>query len=697
MEALAFGNPALLWGLLAAGLPLVIHLISRRRARKSSFAAVEFLLRARQQQARQFKLKQLLLLLMRTALVLFIALALAKPLLRPKAVVAASSSGIAATSIILDASLSMRYRLKGQSLFEQAQNEARAVIDSLPGESSVNLVICDGQMPQVDPPGFDRAAIKQKIQEAQASYRAADLGTCMNAAARSLAESPIQGKKLYILSDLTLPALRLDQSLPKIDTPEGEVLPEVVFIDAAKGEELPNLAVVDVKLKPSTSLGSRGFEITTTVRNSGSKAVENVPLSLKVQDQVLSRGFVDVPAKGSARKVLAHRFEPGTALAEVSLPEDALVEDDSRAFVLRVAPDVRALVVNGSPAAIRHRDEAFFVEAALGPGRTGGRITTDFVDADAAQSRSLAGYDVVLLLNVLPPRSNFVQNLKDFVKQGGGLFVSLGDNVQPEDYNATFGDLLPRPLHLLRTAADPEDPAARPARFSRIDFSHPALQLFSGAAEGFDSARVYRYAHVQPDARKNEHILATWDDGAPALIESRYEKGKVLLYTSTVDRDWTDWPIRTSFLPAIQQLTSHLAGALDPKPAHPVVLGEERRLDLEEQDAAVQVLGPDGKALRFEKNSVRPELPGHHRVRSAEGRQRELPEFTFAAVIDPRETDTQRHDPKELALRFGGEGKAVVAAGAHSALPRGGTPLWTWLLLGAIAAFFAEGVLTRKG
>lgn len=698
METLAFSNPAMLWGLLAAGIPLAIHLISRRRARRIGFAAVEFILRARQQRARQFKLKQLLLLLLRTAVIALVALAIAKPLLRPKAVVASTGDGRAATAIVLDASLSMRYRLGGKTLFETAQSEARALMDALPPEAPATLLVCDGTTADAEAPGFDRAALKQRISDATPTWRPADVTGCMSAAARALGESPIEAKKLYVVSDLTLPSIRLDASPPRVPTPGGEVLPEVVFIDVAKGEELPNLAVLDVNLTPSAALGTRGFEIAATIRNSSTKPAENVPVALKIGEQIVTRGFVDVPARGTARKVLAHRFEPGTAFAEVTLPDDPLREDDSRAFVVRVPPDVRALVVDGDPAAIRHRDEAFFIEAALGPGRTGGRITATFVDTDAAQSRTLQNYDVVLLLNVLPPRSTFVESLRAFVEAGGGLFVSLGDNVQPDDYNATFGKLLPRPLHLIRTAADPEgDGGGTPARFARIDYSHPAFALFAGASDGFDSARTYRYAHLQPDAGPNERIIATWDDGAPALIEARRGNGRVVLYTSTVDRDWTDWPIRTTFLPAIQQLTSHLAGALDDKARSPVVIGTEHVLEPGGSQGIAQVRGPDDKPLRLENLTVRPELPGHHRVRLDDERGREAAELAFAAVIDARETDTARHSPEELGRHFGGEAAARVADGADGAVPRSGTPLWSWLLLGAIAAFVAEGVLVRKG
>jgi hypothetical protein len=698
MSGLAFANPALVWGALAIGIPIAIHLLSRRRSRRLAFAAVDFILRSRKQKVRHIQLRQLLLLLMRALVVVCIALAIARPLLRPKEATAIAPAAHTAVALILDGSLSMRYRLSGQTLFRHAQDEAEHLLDGLPAESSATLVICDGHTPEAAAPSFDRAALRHRIEDARPTYRPADVSACMAAGAQALGQSPLEGKKIVVLSDLTVPSLRLDAPPPKVSTPKGDMLPEIVFIDAARGSALPNLGIIDVSVAPSAAIGARGFEVAATVRNSGDKPAENVALALKIGGQIVSRGFTDVPAHGTARKVLAHRFEPGTQLGQVTLEPDALIEDDSRAFVLRVPRDVRALVVDGSPSAIRYRDEAFFVEAALGPGQTAGRINAVFLDADAAQSRSLSDFDVVLLLNLPTPKASFMGALRSFVDGGGGLFVSLGDQVNPEEYNAAFGDLLPRPMHLVRTAAEPDQSdTSPPARFGRIDFQHPAFSIFEGGSEGFDSARTYRYVQLQPETGKDERVIATYDDGSPAIIEARHGRGRVVLYTSTVDRDWSDWPIRTSFLPAIQQITEYLAGGLDEKPPQPTRIGSVRPVVLPAGAKLDAVRGPDDKTVRVTEEGVPVEQPGLYQVSVRDGAgSRDLPELSFAAVLDPNESDTSRYSEQELSSHFGGESHATVAGGADMVLPHAGTPLWTYLLVAAMLALFGEGLLVRR-
>ncbi len=700
MGALTFATPALAFGALAVALPIAIHLLSRRRSKKLAFAAVDFLLRSKKQKTRHIRLRQLLLLAMRALIVGAIGFAIARPMLKAPSGAAAAPGAAAATAIVLDGSLSMQYRLDGRSLFARAQDDAKGIIDGLVAESPASLVVCDGSPPQVELPGYDRVGLKRKIDDAQPSMRGVELTGCLAAAAQSLSASPVEGKRLYVLTDLAASSLPQSAVAPKVTTPKGEVTPEIVFIDAAGGDELPNLSIADVALQQSPAIGTRGFEVAVTVRNSDRKPAENVAVSLRVGDRSVARGFIDVPAGTTARKILSHRFDPGVVHGSVSLDHDALEADDTRDFLLRVPRDVRALVVDGAPAAVKYRDEAFFIDAALGPSRTDGRIAATFLDADAAATRTLSDFDVVLLLNAPAPRPAFVAALRSFVEAGGGLFISAGDQVVPDDYNAALGDLLPRPMHLVRTAADPEAGASGttpPARFVRVDMAHPAFAIFQGASEGFDTARTYRYVLLQPDPAKSERILASFDDGSPALIEAQRGQGKVILFTATVDRDWSDWPLRTSFLPAIQQLSAYLAGGLDEKPPAPFLVGETVKPELPAGTQLASVRGPEGDALTLAESGVVALQPGLHsvQVRDAGGLHDE-PRGSFVVVIDANEGDTLKRSAADLDAQFGTEGHSAVATSADAARPNQGTPLWTWLLVAALIAFFVEGLLVRR-
>jgi hypothetical protein len=361
--------------------------------------------------------------------------------------------------------------------------------------------------------------------------------------------------------------------------------------------------------------------------------------------------------------------------------------------------------VDGAPSSLRSRDEAFFVEAALSPARTGGRISATTLDADAAEAAPLDGYDVILLLNVPAPPKPFVEKLRMAVRQkGAGLFIALGDRVDPDAYNESLGDLLPRPLHLLKTAAEPDATGAedRAARFGTVDWDSPLFRIFGPAErEGLESARVWRYALLKPEGAG--HMLASFDDGAPALIESQSGAGKVLLYTSSASRTWTDWPIRVSFLPVLQQAVSWLASALEERQPQPSQIGLERSLYAPQGLVIDHVIGPDGKPLpvRREKETavVGPLLqPGLYRpqVAPAGGSPHEDLSLAFTVLLDPRESDLRRVDDNELQAQLGGAGSAQVAASSEAAHGSHGIPLWSPLLVLGALAILGEGLLTRR-
>jgi len=713
--SVSFLNPLLLWGLLAAAVPLLVHLFFRRRPKPTPFPALDFLLQARRENQRRLRVKKILLFLARTALLAAVALAVARPELAREAAAATAARGPAATAIVLDASASMTYRLSGRSLFDRARADALEALASLSSEEPATVVVCDGRAPRADPPGFDRAGVRRLLEDAAPALVHADMSACAAAAVRGLSESAssaMMGQRLVVATDLTASAWRLDAPPPLVQTPRGAVRPEVTLLDAARGAPLPDLGIADVALEPDPAVGPRGYRVTVTVANRGKAAADDVPLLLRTgfgrDGPVAVRSFVSPPPGGVAKKQLGLSFPAGgPAGLSISLPADALEYDDARALTVAVPRDVKALVVDGAASPVKHRDEAFFVEAALSSPASPARPTV--VDSESLAKVRFADYDVVLLLNVRSLGGK-AGELEAFVEKGGGLFLALGDNVDPEAYDAELRALLPRPLHVVKTAAEKGAPGAadRAARFATVDWTHPALQVFTGPGrEGLEGTRTWRYMLLKPGERDRKgeadaRVLISFDDGAPALVEARRGQGRVMLFTSTVDREWSDWTIRTSFLPALQRLVGWLAGALEDRRDAPAPVGVPRPIPLAEGQRLVALLGPDGRERSPSSlappgeggpAAVVPDRPGLWQVKVAQGGQERLdPRLAFAALPDPREADTTRLDPQELTAWFGGASHAKVAGEGNLRADRQ-VPLWSLLLALAVALFLAEGLL----
>ena len=134
----------------------------------------------------------------------------------------------------------------------------------------------------------------------------------------------------------------------------------------------------------------------------------------------------------------------------MTLTTDGLAEDDRRDFVVQVPRELRVLLVDGSPSPVRYRDEVFFLEAALGAPSS--PLKPVVRDAEAGLRERFDAYDVVVLANVSAPSAEDVVRLRAFVETGGGLLISAGDRVEPEAWNVRMGDVLPRPLRLVKSA-----------------------------------------------------------------------------------------------------------------------------------------------------------------------------------------------------------------------------------------------------
>ncbi|MGC3999887.1 MAG: BatA domain-containing protein [Anaeromyxobacter sp.] len=714
---LGFVNPALLWGLLAAAIPLAIHLFFRRRPRPTPFPAIEFILRARRETQRRVRLRKVLLFTARTLLLAAVAAAIARPRTEAPPQAAAAAQGPRATALVLDASGSMQYTLGGRRLFDRARADLLDALAALSPEDPVTVLVCGAATPSAAPPGFDRAAARALLAQAAVEAGHSDLTACANAAVRALAAEAAQAslpKRLIVATDLAATAWRLDVPPPSVESARGPLRPEVEVLDAARGEPLPNQAVTGLEVEPDPAAGPRGYRFTATLARQGPEKASDVPLQLKVgrgpEQKVAIRAFTELPAGGATRKTLLHGFPAGgTAEVELALPPDPLPLDDARAVVLQVPRDVRALVVDGAPSPVKLRDEAYFVEAALASPAS--PVRPRLVDAEAFPREDLAAYDVIFLLNVRNAGAR-AADLQRFVEGGGGLFIALGDQVDPETYSRELATVLPMALHVEKSTGAPGGGAsgtAHPARFAELDWNHPALSVFGGEArEGLLGTRTFRYVLARPGRGGAEgpapRVLAAFDDGAPALVEGRRGKGRVLLFTSSADRDWTDWPIRTSFLPAMQRFAGFLVGALEERREAPTVVGERRALRLPEGEALVGLVDPDGRGwsladLRrtgLEEHdglSWAPPAPGLWQVRvKVRGEERMDPQLTFAAWPDARESDTRRLEPSELTAWFGGEGHARVDGDARTAASRE-LPLWSILLVAGLLAFVGEGLL----
>jgi hypothetical protein len=288
----------------------------------------------------------------------------------------------------------------------------------------------------------------------------------------------------------------------------------------------------------------------------------------------------------------------GVHWGEIRLEDDALVEDNRFYFALRTVAPTRILIVDGDPGPSLFDSEVFYLAQALQPPtalRKAMFYPTPVTWEGLVQER-LSDYQVIVLCNVEAVSPQVRQRLHQFVTSGGGLLFFAGNRVDPERYNQMWyrSDtlLLPTPL-----GQPVQQPAEQPQTIAALDPDHEALRLFTMEPDLLRHGRFYRYIALEgsntvPDVQ----TLLSFENGQPLLVEKHIGKGNVMFFASSADRDWTDLPTRTAYVPLLHGLVGYLAELSSAAQRPTAVMPEPVTITGEPEDAdvALSIRTPDG-------------------------------------------------------------------------------------------------------
>jgi hypothetical protein len=686
----SFAAPVFLLGLAAAAVPILIHLIGRRRAPRRRFAALDFVLRSNRRVAQRLRLRQLLLLALRVLLVAAIALMMAKPFSESESDLPALGGGMQSAVLILDDTLSMRRLVDGESQLARAKARAQRLVTHLGAGADIAVLRVTRPSSPLPELTRDTRKVRSAISGLQPSFLHATLASALIQAARILASSSLPERHVFVLSDFA--------SHGWIDHPEKIVEgARLHLVDLAKGIEPENRAVTELQTAPSDAPGQRSMRIAAKVCNFTGRAAQ-LKLTLSIDERAVARGVLGLAAWSCGSKSFQHSFGRGGVYQAIAAIEpDALREDDERFLVVEVESPIRVLLVNGAPSPIRHRDELFYLETALV--QRGGRgqpiVTRTIALGDPAELQ-VASSDVVVLANVgsLPPGKQ--AELARFVRRGGGLLIAVGDNLETDRANRELGELLPQELRGATSAAPPGSGEVAYS-IGRVDGEHPALVGLLGEASGggLRAARFQRVFRLSPTTLGERRTLLSYDDGSPALVEARRGQGRVLLFTSTIDRDWNDLPIRPGYLPLVQQLVRYLGRVSLEAPRHSVEVGSREPIAIVPAMRQLRLSGPGSERSYTHRElaekttlEIPVEQPGFYNLSASGqgGTLHPLERERFAANVDPKESDLRRSGPG---------GKSAAPGLAVRAKQR--VELWHGVGVLLLLLLLGESFLVRRG
>lgn len=602
----------LFWGLGLGSIPIVIHLLYRRKYRETTWAAMRFLLEAARKHSRRLRIEQLILLAVRTLLLLFLVGAL-----QGLYAVTTSSERLGEGPIhhvlVMDASMSMQLKRDGRAtLFDRAREIALRIVDSASDGDAFNLILITGSSERavVKAPVRSREGFRDVIQRNQKpgfSGRVASRGTSKPSPAgiaqaeagllaateepgrlleslreveRALGKAKnVPAKRVYVISDFQTITWRPDSQplRDRIRKSFQAMSPaaDFVLIDVGR-DRAANAAVTNLRTDRAFVVSGRPLRLHATLRNFGVDRLADRRVELLVDGQVRDAQTVSLDP-GVPRDVVwtypnpqakhaQPELTPGEHRIEVRLQDDGLNADNARRLAIPVKQRLRVLLVNGRPAA-QPRDEAtFFVQKSLQPAPTpqpqDGSVETRVITASELLRTDFTRFDCVFLCDVPALKPNEARKLRTFVEAGGGLVIGLGDRVNVPDYNAVLyrdGDgLLPAKLGPVIGGTGDD---GKLFRFDTERLAHPIVNQFAGNPDaGLAGVLAFRYVKAQlPDDGNARIVLkfvgaANGAGGDPALIAAGLGRGRVVLATTSLDARWSTWPGTGSFLPTIHEM-----------------------------------------------------------------------------------------------------------------------------------------------
>ncbi|MFB3853785.1 MAG: BatA domain-containing protein [Vicinamibacterales bacterium] len=656
---MAFLAPALLAGLAAVAIPILLHLVQRERKRMVEFPSLMFLRKIPYQSVRRRAVRNWALLALRAAVVALLAVAFARPFVRDAGARSAAGGSGREVVVLLDRSASMGY---GDN-WRRAREAARGAVRALGAGDRGTIAFFSTDVEMGPRSTTEHGALLSAIDRTAPGAGATRYGPALRAAAGVLETSSIPRREIVLVSDFQKNGWDASDDLA---VPAGvEVRTVSVAADAPE-----DLALAGLTIERQADGEREQVRAAARVVNRGAAAVEGREVALEVDGRRVDVRAVSVePGAAAVVSFSAFALPPGGARVTARLAHDALEADNVFHAFLPAAERIPVLIVeSASP----QPDSDLYLSRALEVGRAPAfQVTSARADRLAASEMRSAK---VIVLNDAPVSAQAARAIEANVSGGAGLLVALGER---SEWPADAPNLLPG---VFGVAVDRS--GTRGGTLGYTDLGHPAFEIFSSPRSGdLTAARVFRYrrftATLEAEGSRVSDVIARFDDGAVALAETALGQGRVMVWTSTFDSYWNDFALKPVFVPFLHQVMKYLAGYVEPKPWY--IAGETFEsarsrvpgVDARTAAAATFVtVSPAGRQETIEAGERPLAIPlreqGFYEIRVA-GKGAATgggPASALAAVnVDPAESDLTPIDPEELAgaVRSGAASEAKAS------------------------------------
>ena len=661
---MGFLAPWFLAGAALVGLPLYLHLLRRHTTTPRSFSSLMFFERRTQSSVRHRRLRYLLLLAFRLALLALLALAFANPYIKRTT---ASASGNKLMLLVIDNSFSMR---AGSRLVD-AKRAAVSVLSSRSAPVPAQIAVLGSQMQMLTQPIQDSTALRSAVESIAPGDSRGSFGELARAV-RSMRQNTRVPVELHVFSDMQ--KSEMPASFAEMALPPGVTLVLHPVIQSAQ----PNWAVESVSA-PSQVGDPKKAHVTAVIAGYGTPAATRT-VSLVVNGKTTDTRMLQIPADGRASVEFQSLNVPyGFSRCEVHIDSaDSLPADDSYLFAVERSDPQHVLFVHE----LSDSHSALFFGAALASAAES-YFTLDPITVERLPGTDLSKYPFVVLSDVISLSSRSEEDLVTYIKGGGSVLIAAGTSTAHRGRIPVFG----------ANVAATHDYSRDGERFLTVadaDSSHPSMQN-SGNWAG---VKFYYAVAVDP---ANSRVVAHLTDQTPLLLDKSIGEGHALLFASGFDNLTNDLPTQPVFVPFVNQTARYLSG-IENRAGFRLVDSFLELRTAKEQAVSVEVIDPGGRrplslTEATSAQSYKLTSAGFYEIRLANGR-----EELVGVNADRRESNLALMDDDVLALWRGTGGPDSQQASLAVAQQEPAKPfsLWWYAMLLVLLAALGESFVAAR-
>ena len=686
-------NSLPLWGTLAAlgiSIPIVLQILNKARPKKVNWAAMELLQKTTQQQSKKIKLEDWLLMVLRCLTFLLVALAMMR-------LVFVNSSDLFSGAsreliLVIDSSYSMNHG-QYESRFDLAKKKAMKIVNSLPSGSKISLVTI-GDEPEVlirhrDP---SEISLERYFAALEAKPEGFGLEVSLSVLDELLNESDSANREVIFLTDAQKRSW-CENSESTIEKFAELGQKASISLLPLGDESYENLVLSDFHMTSGACRSGGFINLSVKIINHGeSLATASIEL-------FHNSNIVDVTSVSSLQPKEERLLRFGVQLEssgpnkfQLSLESDNLEDDNSAYLAIDVPDKLKVLIVEGSPGAGRYLELATQLERS---GYAEGLICTVSL-ASLVSAEQIEKNDVVVLADVGDLDEENIKILDEKVRNGAGLLVYAGVNMDAFSAEQIIGRLVTMDWE---KRVSPEDGRDHQIRVSPQS-DQLGLELRRLEAEILD-CKVNGFHQVQTAA--DSKILLGLDNGNPLLFIQEVERGKLAIFTTGADREWSSLPLNPAGPILFHLLLQELSTGDRQKSLR---IGESARVEIRSNrlGAEPKLIGPSGEVSVPVRQEAREsnkyielllsktEIPGFHELQFGDNTDFEV----LAANLDAGESDLKPATINELESVFENTGVKILGSESMVDNSENQTHLGSFLALAALFAFIGQAAFSTE-